>query len=321
MNRMKLRKPMEDKMTIKRAFAAGLHRTGASKRYILLVYAVNLILAIILAVAVGRSISTSLGHSTRAEQLLRGFDDPWYRSYSVDAKGLAATFEPGVVGAGAVLKSLDAFLTGRMLQQNASVLVVGALYLLLWTFFAGGFIAIYADPENPSEFFHRAARFFPRILPLTVLGLVLYVLMFDYVLQWLGDAVKAMTRDTLDERVQFAYTVTKYALFWVILWFINMWFDYGKIALVTDDRKNPLGALAAAWRFVIGHFRGTYGLYLLVGVVAAVLLALYAWLAPGARQASYVLIFLAFLAGQVYLLARLTVRCLFLSSQTAMYGE
>ena len=308
-------------MNIREAFGDGVRRVNQSKRYIFLVYAVNFALALVLTIIVGQAIADSLGHSARAENLLNGFDDLWHRSYRAEVRGVAATFEPGVVGAGAVLKSLDAFLTGKMLQQHASVAAVGAIYLLLWTFFAGGFIALYADPENPADFFRQAARFFPRILPLTVLGLVLYVLMFDYVLQWLGDAVKALTRDTLDERVQFVYTVVKYALFWVALWFINMWFDYGKIAVVADDRKNPMGALGEALRFVAANFSRTYGLYLLIGVVAVLLLALYAWLAPGAGQASYVTIFLAFLAGQVYLLARLAVRCLFLSSQTAMYGE
>ncbi len=305
-------------MTTLDAFLEGIRRVSRAKRYIFVVYLVNLLLAIVLGLALAHSIQSSLGHSMASVNLQKGFDDLWYRSYSAQATGLESTFEPGVVGIGAVFNGLDAFISGEFVRNETTILGVALLYLLLWTFFAAGFIAIYSATEESPGFFKQSARFFPRFFVLFIMAGVLYFLLFNFVLGWLSGLVDSLTRNTLDERIHFAYTLGKYLVFLLLLWFVNMLFDYSKIVTVKDNHKNALTAPFKALAFVLPNFGRTYRLYLSLGLVWIAFMLLYWLVAPGAGQSTALAIFGAFLLGQIYLLTRIWTRCLFLGSQTAM---
>jgi len=60
-------------------------------------------------------------------------------------------------------------------------------------------------------------------------------------------------------------------------------------------------------------------LYLLSGLTGIGLLLLYWLIAPGAWQSSWFTIIFAFLLGQIYIIGRIAVRCLFYGGETALY--
>lgn len=307
-------------MKILEAFRRGVEMAGRSKRYILLVYGVNFLFALILASAVGMAIAGSVGHSLAGENLLQGFDGTWFRSFSADAQGLAATFNPGVVGIGAVFSGLDAMLRGGLLANHPLITGMGVLYLLMWTLFSAGFIALYAQQDQKGEpaFLKHAAQFFSRFLALAVMAGILYYLIFRFVFGGLSKFVDELTRETIDERVHFFYTLLKYVVVWLLVLTVNVLFDYSKIFTVLRDHRNALTAPLHAARVVFGHIIRTYGLYFSIGVVWVVLMLVYWLIAPGAGQASWITIFGAFVLGQLYLLSRIWVRCLFFAGQTEM---
>ena len=100
------------------ALVAGLRELGRSKRYLLLIYMVNMTITVIVAVGLAQTIEGSLGKSAASEDLLHGFDDLWGKKFSNDAKGFASTFDPSVTGIGAVFNGLDSFLQGKLLQRS-----------------------------------------------------------------------------------------------------------------------------------------------------------------------------------------------------------
>ncbi|MFQ5864748.1 MAG: hypothetical protein ACE5IW_05910 [bacterium] len=305
-------------MKIIDAFLEGFRNMSRTKRYIFLVYISNLLVALILGVSLGMTLHSSLGDSLAGENLLKGFDGLWYRNFASQAKGLANSFDPSVVGIGAVFNGLEAFIKGSFLNGQVAIVGVGLVYLLLWTFFSAGFISVYAAQEERPSFFQQAARFFLRFLVLGVIAGIFYFLLFKFVLNWLTKAVAELTRETIDERIHFTYTVLKYLILWMLVWSVNILFDYSKIFTVLRDHKNALTAPLKAMIVVFGNFFKIYGLYFAIGSLWIVLMFIYWLIAPGAGQASWFTIFAAFLLGQLYIVSRIGMRCLFYAGQTAM---
>src|SRR6185295_7292609 len=87
---------------------------------------------------------------------------------------------------------------------------------------------------------------------------------------------------------------------------------------VVEDRRSMLGATAAGARFIVRNASAAVGLYLLNVVLFALVLAAYAIVAPGAGGAGWSM-WLAFLIGQGYVLARLWVKLVFWASATALF--
>ncbi len=306
-------------MSIFEAFRSGIRNVNRTKRYIFMVYFINLFIAFILGGLVAGAIEDSVGSSLAGENLRTGFDDFWYDSFRTEASGLASTFEPGVVGIGAILKGLDAFLRGEPSGGYEVIFGVGIFFMIMWTFFSGGFISIYARTEERPAFLQQAARFFPRFLILFIMAAILYSLLFGFVMGWLSDIVNAMTRETIDERFAFVLTVIKYLILWALVWGINLLFDYSKIITVLQDHKNALTAPFKAIGIVFGNVGKTVGLYLTIGLVWVVLFFVY-WLIAMDPQSSSTLIavLLPFVLGQLYIISRIWTRCLFYGSQTAL---
>lgn len=309
-------------MKILSFFADGIRRVHGAKRYIFVVYLANMLLALGLTVSLGMAIKDSLSSSMAAENMRDGFDGFWYSHFSAQARGLAATFDPGVTGIGAIFKSLDAFLQGKLMDLESSIVAVGLFYLLLWTFFSAAFIALYTrqgDTGRRSSFFQQGAYFFWRFLQLAVLAGILYYLIFHFVMPWLSDRVESLTRQMVDERVVFTYVLVKYLILWGLVFGVSMVFDYSKIITVFHDRKFVLTVPWRALRTILGNLISAVGLYLSVGAVGIVLLLLYWLIVPGAGQASWTAVTGVFMLGQLYILSRIWIRCLFYAGQTALY--
>jgi hypothetical protein len=314
--------PEEGVMNIFSCFMDGIRRVNSAKRYIFVVYLINVLLALGLAISLGGAIKDSLGSSMAAERLRDGFDGFWYSNFSAQARDLAATFDPSVVGIGAIFNSLDAFLQGNVLDLETSIVAIGIFYLLLWSFFSAAFISIYIhrdDTSGPHSFFNQGAHFFWRFLQLAIMAGIIYYLLFHFVMPWLTDRVTDLTRQMVDERVVFSYVLIKYLILWSLVLGVNIIFDYSKIITVWQDRSFVLTIPWQALRFIGSHLVSTTGLYLCLGVVGIVLMLFYWLIVPGAGQASWVAITGVFLIGQLYILSRIWMRCLFYAGQATFY--
>ena len=313
------------------AIRVGRRRVSCGWRPVVLTYACNLLLAMVLGAMLLPAIASSVGSSLAGPRLLAGFDSFWFNSFSAQATGVASTFRPTVVGIGAVLDALDSFLSGfdgSMLSGLASgVLPVAALYLLLWCFFGGGFFAMYASGDigtaRPAEFLRAAARWFPRMFVVTVIGLVFYSVMLLVARPLLDLGIYILTRQSIDERVFFAWTLAGYLLLWTVVWLGNMVLDYAKVAMVLrDDARRiaaPLHAIGTAFRFIVRYPRQSVALYVANGALWVATLLVYWAIVPGSGQSSAALILGVFLLGQLFVFSRIWIRCLFYASETALY--
>ena len=138
---------------------------------------------------------------------------------------------------------------------------------------------------------------------------------------WLLDNLYyRLTRDLATERVAFLWRVALYASFGAALVAVNIAVDYAKIRLVVEDRRSVVGALSAALAFVGRRPGRVLGLYALNAMAFLLLLAVWAFAAPGAGGAGLSM-WLGFAATQMYLLARLLLRLQFMASETALFQQ
>ena len=120
------------------------------------------------------------------------------------------------------------------------------------------------------------------------------------------------------ERDVFLWRVALYLVFGLLLVLVNLLFDYAKIRLVVEDRRSALGALSAAMRFVWRHPGRVAGLYALNGLAFLGLIAVWSVIAPGSGGGGLT-IWMTFLAGQLFLTARLALKLQFLASETSLF--
>lgn len=305
-----------------KAIFVGLWRAVSSPGMILWLWLVNVAVALPLAVLVSESLESSIGASQVHEALTAGFDLDWFDEFHDRAEGLDASFTPTVVGAGAFYNNLEDWVFGGLFEMFPGLVALGVLYALLWALFVGGILDRFSRPGffSLSRFFSAGGRFFFRFLRLAVLAAVLYY--FVYQLSgWLFEKIGIWTRDVTVERTVLIYVLLGTAVVVFLLTLINAAFDYAKIATFVEDRHSMLLAALRGVRFVLSNPGKTLGFYYTLGIVGLLLLALYAFVAPGAAQSTTTSVALAFIIGQAYLVAKLMLRLAFYGGELAIYQD
>src|SRR6185369_3407289 len=302
-----------------RSFSEGWKRVRSAPALLLGVYAITVVLALPLAITMRGLLQTHLGASLAAEGAADGVNYDWWQEFRSQATGIGTTFSPTIIGFAATLDNLSALLDGE--REIAPIAGALALYLLAWTFLVGGIIDRYARqrPIRAAGFFAASGVHLFRLLRLAALSGFVYWWLFAYVhpwlfLEWFADPTRTMSV----ERDVFFWRVALYVLFGALLVVVNVIFDYAKIRIVVEDRRSALGALSAGMRFVWRQRGRVAALYALNGLAFLILIAIWAFVAPGARSGGMTL-WLGFVVSQIYVLARLALKLQFLASETALF--
>jgi hypothetical protein len=306
-------------MTALAAWRDGMRRVNRAPAVLVGVWVMTVLLSLPLTAAMRILLQDHLGSSLAADSAASGVNYDWMQEFGSQASGIGTTFGPAVLGFGAVIDNLSAFI------DNASrpIVIIGAAsaYLSLWIFLAGGIIDRYARDRitRAHGFFAASGVFFFRFLRLGVLMGLAYGLLFRELHPWLFDSVYGrLTHDLTVERTAFVLRVLLYVVFGLALAACNILFDYAKVRAVIEDRRSMLGAIGAGARFLWRNRAAAVALYLSDVVMFVVVLTLYAAVAPGAGHAGWSM-WLAFLIGQLYVLARLWVKLVFWASEVALF--
>jgi hypothetical protein len=306
-------------MTPVHAWRDGVRRVAGAPGVLLGVWIMTTLVSLPLTLALRAEITTHLGASLAAETAANGVNYEWMQEFTDQATGLGTTLKPTILGFGAVLDNLSAFID----NTPRPVVIVGAAgaYLLLWLFVAGGVIDRYARDRATGThgFFSASGVFFFRFLRLAIVMCAVYGLLFGYLHPWLFDRVyPRLIREVNVERTAVFIRAGLYLLFGVVLAACNLVFDYAKIRAVVEDRRSALGAMGSAVRFVRRNLGAAAAVYLLNVALFAVTLTAYAVVAPGAGGIGWTM-WMGFAIGQLYILARLGVKLMFWASETALF--
>ena len=306
-------------MTAIEAWIEGWRRVWRAPALVLGMLAASLAFALPLALVLRGMIAGHLGPSLAAEAALRGVNWDWWQEFAAQATGLGATFAPSVIGFAAPIANVSDLLDNRRMATVVAAVV--GVWLVLWSFLAGGMIDRLARDRRlgVAGFAAAAGRHAGRLWRLGVLALGLYALLFGYVHGWLfDDLFRWATREFTVERTAFLVRVGLYLAFGVLLVALNIVTDYARIRLVVEDRHSAVMALVAGARFVRRRPGPVVLLYLLNGFGFLLLLRVYAAVAPGASP-SGVGFWLGVLLSQAYVAGRVLVKLQFYASQVTYF--
>jgi hypothetical protein len=271
----------------------GARAAANAKKVLFVYYAVNLFAAAVVIAPVAMILRTLLGRSLESERLFRNFDPEWLMETLLEFH-----VTPG---------------TGLL----AAALLVGVLYLLTNTFLAGGAIATLHRPGE--SFFAACARYFPRFFRIFLISLLFYGVAYAMARalvrghsRWFENSMRAAPGDI---------TMWCIRLFEILVLFaVNMTFDYAKIICILEDRKAVRSTLKAV-RFAARNFGSTYVLFVITAAVGVAFLGAYHVLSEWIGQGSVAAVIAIFLLRQAYMIARFWVRLWTWGSEIALFHE
>lgn len=306
-------------MTVIESWRDGWKRVLAAPAIAAGAFAMTFVLALPLAITLRGQLASHLGSSVAADTAASGVNYDWWQEFTAQASGLGTTFTPSIIGFATALDNISGVLDAR--SRIAPIAGAIALFMAGWAFLTGGMLDRYARqrPIGAFAFFGASGVYFLRLLRLAVIAGFVYWWLFAYVHPWLfEEQFVNLTRGMNVERNAFAVRLSFYLLFGALLVATNIVIDYAKVRIVVEDRHSALGACAAALRFVRRHPRQTIGLYALNALTLLVVLAVWAFIAPGSGGTGFGM-WVAFILSQLYIAARLLLKLQFMSSQTALF--
>jgi hypothetical protein len=272
-----------------------------------------------MAVVMRGMLAQHLGDSLAADTAASGVNYDWMQEFADQASGIGVTFKPTIIGFGAVLDNVSAFIDDT--ERPLVVVGVASVYIVLWIFLAGGIIDRYARDRTTRTvgFFASCGTFFFRFLRLAAIQWIVYALLFGVLHPWLFDRLyPRMTHEVSVERTAFLARVGLYLVFGILVAACSIVFDYAKVRAVVEDRRSMVSAVAQAIGFIQRNYAAAVLLFLTNFTVFAAVVGVYAIVAPNSAGAG-VPMWIAFVVGQAYVIARLWVKLVFWASETALF--
>jgi len=316
---------------MRHALLEGFRRLARSAGLVPLLLLVNLGSAALLAVPLARTLENDLEHKDAAREMMEGFDFPWWSQWSDAQRGWTASFAPDLFGVGFAFKNVDLLLRGYLpaglfvARENeeaeeggrdkepgvdAVILALGAAYLVLQTFLAGGVLATLRGAEGRwtmRGLLHGSGFYFGRFLRLGAL-----VLLVDFVLFGLNGPLARWAdhnaREAVSESTAHFWLLGRHGVLLLALLWVNMVSGYAKSIVVLEERKSAALALLSAFTFALARPLRTFGHYLALATVGVALLLLWGvfdglWATKG-----YVTQIVTLLMAQALMAARIALR-------------
>lgn len=280
-------------ISIKEAFMLGIKSAWDNKKWVFVLYAVNVIVVWLLTIPVSSMLGKGLSFSTAATAVLDKFD----------------------------LRIMGALLRNYAKGLNVGQLLLGfgVVYVLLQTLLSAGIInSLHENDRSMPRFFSAAAEYFTRFLRLvgySILGAILLVIVFII----FSAISSAITGDAATEVPMVISFFIRVFLMVVLTMILGMIFDYARIMTVVNDFYGMTRTLKDAMLFVVMSFRKTFGLYALFSLSAFGLLAIYWLLESGLAVHSAFGVFLFVILSQIYVFAKMFIRLGFITGQYHFY--
>jgi hypothetical protein len=297
----------------------GIRRVNRAPAILTGVWILTLVAGLPLAAVLRISLADHLGQSLAADTAAAGANYDWMQEFADQASGIGVTFKPTVIGFGAVLDNLSAFIDDT--ARPVAIVATASLYVLAWIFLAGGIVDRFARDRaiGAHGFFAACGVFFFRFLRLASVQWLVYAFLFAYLHGWLfGTFYPRITHEMNVERTAFLTRLALYLVFGLLVAAAALVFDYAKVRAVVEDRRSMLSAIGAALGFIRRNVMAAVGVFAANFILFAVVVGVYALVAPGAGGAGPSL-WVGFAIGQLYVIGRLWVKLVFWASETALF--
>ena len=301
-----------------------------------LVFAVNLGLALVLAVPLASELEREFAHRGTSASMMYSFDYDWWSRWSEDQTGYTRSFAPDVFGTGFAFKNLGLLLAGgnQWPGQGGStplppeppvldplIIAVAGLYLLTQIFLTGGLLGVFRAPQGGWTFrglIHGSGFYFGRLLRVSLLAVGLVGIVFVVnapFARWMD----GLAREAVSEQTALAIGLGRHALLLAALTLVHMAASFARVIIVREERRSATLAFVSSLGFCARNLAATLGQYVVVLLFALLLLA--AWAAADARLLviGWKSQLLAFAGFQALLVVRITLRLGLLAAQLELH--
>jgi hypothetical protein len=301
-----------------RAFAAGL-RVALLSPLLVGAMALAMVLSVVpFGLVLGSRLQTALAAQQPVSAGVTDIDPEWWMEFRAHASGLEATFTPAIIGFAAPLDNLSALLDAS--PRPWALVFPVAFSTVVWAFLWGGLLRRFHAGRalGISGFVKAGAAYAPRFIAISLAALVAYVVLywtvhivlFNLIYDWLAELLSS-------EREAFVMRLGLYAVFATFLMAVALVVDYARIAVVASGSPSASSALRAGVQFVRLHKPAVVSLYLIAGVVLALMLTVYgaSEVYGGTRLGGW----RAVAIGQAYIIGRLVLRLALAASEVQLW--
>jgi hypothetical protein len=289
-----------------RAFRSGLHRAAHYWQVWLVLYAANLLAALLLALLPALSLVSGPGHRPAIRQAADGLD-AW-----LIIETLMSPSTMAALGQGGPPLELPPGLQEVVLLILITVIALPSLAWLPSSFLSGGMLLAYSEAPAPfgwRRFLWGCWHWFGTILLLGVIQAAGWLVVLVPAGILIG-AATAVSRLLL-------WPMVALQAFWLVFWLVLL--ENSRVAAVASGSKNVGRAFGRALRFVFHRPLPVAGLWALSLLLAGLVHALYRLgLVPYLPLERWLLVFLL---QQAFLFGRLGIRLVRLAGETALMVE
>jgi len=302
------------------ALRRGFTGLGRNWGLVIVVFVVNIALALLLALPLASQLEDDLAHSGASASMMYGSDYDWWTRWSAEQKGFTESLAPDVMGTGFAFRNVDLLLDG-FVPIDPLLLGLGVLYLVVQTFLTGGLLGVFRAPQGGwtlRGLLHGSGFYFGRLVRVSLLALGLVGVVFAANVSF-ARWVDGLAREAVSEETALALLLGRRALLLVAILFVHMTASFARVIVVQEERQSAVLAFVSSLGFCARNLAAAVGQYGVVLLLALVLLG--AWASIDARLpvVGWKSQLVAFALFQVFLLSRIALRLALLASQLELH--
>ncbi|MGB6339065.1 MAG: hypothetical protein WBF32_04760 [Candidatus Aminicenantaceae bacterium] len=276
-------------MKVLSSFGNGIKRAFLEPKMVVVLWLVNFVSASVIYFLFSGYLSDVIGNRLVAANFLKGFD--------------FETFFELIIHEGEAWHWIFyvAFILAFLYYWVSLFLHGGILVMLKARGITGELKG--RDPRFAPAFFQGAGKYFGRFFRLTIYSLLVW-LGFGVLYFVLNLALKLLEAGGTNEQAIFYLFWVRVIIILFLYFLVRMICDYARIRIVAEDSKAVFGSLIQAIRFVFRNFFKTSILYYLVLITGLAIFGIYWIVQKMVPTQTLLLILVAFLIGQVFILSR-----------------
>lgn len=289
-------------MTALKSYLNGIKEAILQPKMIFTLWLINFLFASVVYFPLSGLIKDFIGKSVAAERLLTEWDNHVFFEW--------------------IIHKFSALQPVLLL-----ILIITVLYAVLSLFLKGGILSVFAVRAGESRkiserwcprFFHGAAKFWWRFFRLFIYSLIFWAIFLAF-MYLLSGAGRFISNGGLREQTAFVWFWIQAGIGIFLIFLIMMILDYARIRIVLEDTGKVFLSLWNAAGFVFSRLGRTLALYYLLTLTGVLLFLIY-WKSAGMIK-TYAAegIWLAFIAGQVFIAARQWLLMSFQAGQLDLY--
>ncbi len=284
-------------LSIKQILLHGIRSVFHNDKFVIIMWAFNAMAALVLTVPIYNILIDNLGTSLTSDRLALNFDYMWYiqfrNLYSVQLNHLPL-----------------------------SIYFVVGIYALIQTFFLGGLISIFQNPDknHTVDFFYGGVKYFLRFTKVLLVSLLFFAAAFK-INDYTGELISILFKNSENVYADFILKALRYILLVFFIGIVTLISDYSKISLAVKDKNEILRECFNAIRFIIANFSKVFIVFLIVAIIGALGSIVYNIIGRFIPRTPFYFLFVSFILQQMLIIFRLLVRMLFYSTQVNLFND